>query len=343
VMLLDDIYKKMADANYKLGNYQQAYLDYANYSRYQDSVLNEKKDRTVSELQVKYETAQKEKALSQKQLQLTQKDLQIQKSRNYLYYTIGGLMVALLAVALVLLQARHKKLTYDRHLESLQQQKELQLLQAVMQGEERERGRIAKDLHDGVAGMLAAVKMHFSSLAPTEETIVQAEGYKQGMHLLNEAASEVRKTSHNLMPEVLFQYGLDEALRRYCNNLSNSKTLEVQYDSWGTISRFHDSFELSVYRIVQELINNIIKHSRASRAMVQVSQQESLLSISIEDNGVGFSKTETGRDGMGLHSLRSRIKAMNGRMELDTAPESGVMAYLEFETAGLQKETNVLI
>ena len=166
VMLLDDIYKKMADANYELGNYQQAYLDYANYSRYQDSVLNEKKDRTVSELQVKYETAQKEKALSQKQLQLTQKDLQIQKSRNYLYYTIGGLMVALLAVALVLLQARHKKLTYARHLESLQQQKELQLLQAVMQGEERERGRIAKDLHDGVAGMLAAVKMHFSSLAP---------------------------------------------------------------------------------------------------------------------------------------------------------------------------------
>ena len=111
------------------------------------------------------------------------------------------------------------------------------------------------------------------------------------MHLLNEAASEVRKTSHNLMPEVLFQYGLDEALRRYCSSLNNSKTLEVQYDSWGAISRFHDSFELSVYRIVQELVNNIIKHSRASRAMVQVSQQESLLSISIEDNGVGFSNS----------------------------------------------------
>jgi signal transduction histidine kinase len=340
VIVLDDVYKNMADAHSKLGQYQDAYNAYLNYMLYKDSVLNEKHDRTITELQVKYETAENEKALSQKQLQLTQKDLQIQKGYNYLYYTLAGLLVALLIAALLLLQSRHKKLVHAKQLQAVEQQKELQLLQAVMQGEERERSRIAKDLHDGVAGMLAAVKMHFSSIPMDCSRSTRTEGYLQGMHLLNEAAAEIRKTSHNLMPEVLFQHGLDEALRRYCSSLYNSKTLQVQYDSWGTISRFKDSFELSVYRIVQELINNIIKHSKASLATVQLNQQESLLCISIEDNGTGFGKPETS-DGMGLRSLRSRIKAMNGRMEMNTDPASGVTAYLEFETAGLEKESNL--
>jgi signal transduction histidine kinase len=341
ILVLDDVYKNMADAHYKLGQYRDAYEAYINYTLYKDSALNETRNRTIAELQVKYETAQNEKVLSQKQLQLTQKDLQIQRSYNYLYYTIAGLVVALLVTALMLLQSRHKKLVHAKQLQAVEQQKELQLLQAVMQGEERERSRIAKDLHDGVAGMLAAVKMHFSSIPMDCSRSTHTEGYLQGMHLLNEAAAEVRKTSHNLMPEVLFQHGLDEALRRYCSSLYNSKTLQVQYDSWGAISRFKDSFELSVYRIVQELINNIIKHSKASLATVQLNQQESLLCISIEDNGVGFGKPEAITDGMGLRSLRSRIKAMNGRMEMNTDPASGVTAYLEFETAGLEKESNL--
>jgi signal transduction histidine kinase len=140
----------------------------------------------------------------------------------------------------------------------------------------------------------------------------------------------------------LLQHGLDEALRRYCNNVNNSKVLQIQYDSWGAIDRFNGSFELSVYRIVQELVNNIIKHSKATQAIVQLSQQDDLLSISIEDNGVGFSNSEPGKDGMGLRSLQSRIKAMNGKMEVESSQQSGVSAYLEFEIADLKKERTVV-
>jgi len=143
------------------------------------------------------------------------------------------------------------------------------------------------------------------------------------------------------MPEVLLQHGLDEALRRYCNNVNNSRLLQIQYDSWGEIGRFADSFELSVYRIVQELLNNILKHSKATQALVQLSRQEDLLTISIEDNGVGFSG-EGGNEGMGLRSLQSRIKAMNGKMELEASEQSGVCAYLEFDIAELKKELTPL-
>jgi len=125
-------------------------------------------------------------------------------------------------------------------------------------------------------------------------------------------------------------------LRRYCNNVNTSEILQIQYDSWGEINRFLDSFELLVYRIVQELINTISKHSKASQAMVQLSQQDELLSISIEDNGIGFSN-DNANEGICLHSLHSRIKAMNGKLEVETSERSGVSAYLEFEIADLKK------
>jgi signal transduction histidine kinase len=144
------------------------------------------------------------------------------------------------------------------------------------------------------------------------------------------------------MPEVLLQHGLDEALRRYCSNVNNSRTLYIQYDSWGDIDRFTDSFELSVYRIVQELINNIIKHSKATQAIVQLTQQGDLLTLAIEDNGVGFSKAN-GNEGMGLQSLQRRIKAMNGKLEIESSEQSGVNAYLEFDIAELKKEIAVNI
>jgi signal transduction histidine kinase len=272
---------------------------------------------------------------------VTEKKFTRQKNRYYMYHTLAALIVALLIVALLFIRSTHKKQMHEEELKSIHQRKELQLLQALIQGEEKERSRIARDLHDGVAGMLAAAKMHFSSM-PGADDLMQVEGYQQGMKLLNEATQEIRKTSHNLMPEVLLRQGLDEALRRYCNAVNNTKFLQIQYDSWGQISRFSDSFELSVYRIVQELVNNIIKHSKAAQVIVQLSQQEDLLLISIEDNGVGFPGNNASKDGMDFRSLQSRIKAMNGKLEVESLQQSGVSAYLEFEIADLQKERSAV-
>lgn len=332
-----DFYETLSEAYYKIGAYKKAADAYSKLLPLKDSAFKTETNEMIAEQEVSYKTAQKEKQLSDNKLQLVQKDLQLQKNRHFMYYTLAALIVALLIVALLFIRSRHKKRLHEQQLKSIHQQRELQLLQALMQGEEKERSRIAKDLHDGVAGMLAAVKMHFSSI-PGADDLSQVEGYQQGMKLLNEATHEIRKTSHNLMPEVLLQHGLDEALRRYCNSVNNTKVLQIQYDSWGEIDRFSDSFELSVYRIVQELINNIIKHSKATQAIVQLSQQHDVLSISIEDNGVGFSNNETVKDGMGLRSLQSRIKAMNGKLEVESSQQSGVSAYLEFEIAELKKQ-----
>ncbi|WP_300600901.1 tetratricopeptide repeat protein [Niabella sp.] len=340
VIQLDDIYKGLSEDYEQLNDDGKALEYYKKFIIYRDSASNVKIKRNATELELKYQTTQKEKILSQNKLLLAQKDLQLQKNRNYIYYSLAALVGALLIAAILYLQSRYKKMSHARALQSIQQQKELQLLQALMQGEEKERNRIAKDLHDGVAGMLAAVKMHFSSTVLAGE-LSKDESYLQGMRLLNEATEEIRKTSHNLMPEVLLQHGLDIALNRYCNSINNSRGLQIQYDSWGAIDRFSDSFELSVYRIVQELLNNIIKHSKAKQAMVQLTQQNGLLSISIEDDGVGFEKEAHASDGMGLKSLQRRIEAMNGKIEMQGSGEAGVVAYLEFEVSHLKREITI--
>ena len=339
---LNLIYKGLSEAYEKMANYKNAHEYYKKYIASRDTIEGEITKKQIAELEVQYQTAQKEKTIVQKNLDVARKEMQLQKSRQMSLYSIGSAMVALMLALLVFFHFRSKRKLDQKQLQTMKQEKEIHLLQALMQGEEKERSRIAKDLHDGVAGMLAAVKMHFNSIAFQDGSVLHSEGFRQGISLLDEASREVRKTSHNLMPEVLLRYGLDEALRRYCINISNDRVLKVQYDSWGEMLRFDSSFELSVYRIVQELLNNIMKHSKANSAIVQMSLQNHILSLTIEDNGIGF-HDELQKDGMGLQSLQSRVKAMNGRVEVESGSGEGVSAYLEFNTVDLEKEVMEMV
>jgi PAS domain S-box-containing protein len=207
--------------------------------------------------------------------------------------------------------------------------KELQLLEALMEGEEKERSRIARDLHDEISGMMAAAQMHFGTLPEKLSGVKANRDYSQGMHLLETAALHIRRTSHNLMPEILLENGLDEALNRYCNSIS-SDGLRFDYISIGSISRYAPGFELALYRIAQELINNIIRHAQASRALVQLSHETGLLSLTIEDNGNGFLQTGEPK-GTGLMSVRKRITAMGGTIQMQSSPGNGTSVYIEFQ------------
>lgn len=207
--------------------------------------------------------------------------------------------------------------------------KEMHLLEALIEGEEKERNRIAIDLHDEVSGMIAAAKMQFSALSEKNKPLAVSKEYEQGMNLLESALRSVRNTSHNLMPELLLENGLDKALQRYCNVVNNEQ-LYVEYITTGFIQRYSSSFELALYRITQELIGNIIKHAYATEALVQLSDHNNILSLSIEDNGCGFDENLRIK-GTGLKSIEKRVNAMNGKMELHSQPGKGTQIYLEFE------------
>ncbi|HEV7332325.1 MAG TPA: PAS domain-containing sensor histidine kinase [Flavisolibacter sp.] len=214
-----------------------------------------------------------------------------------------------------------------QQVETEQKLKEMLLLEALREGEEKERSRIARDLHDEISGMIAAAKMQFSSLLAHVPQIADTTGYQQGIQLLENAALQVRRTSHNLMPEILLENGLSEALRRYCRNVS-SDSLLIDFISIGENRRFSPTFELSLYRIAQEFISNILKHSHATTALVQISVHDNMLSLVIEDNGKGFS-TDAEKNGTGLASIRRRVEAMKGTLDISSG--NGVQVYLEFE------------
>lgn len=211
---------------------------------------------------------------------------------------------------------------------SEQQEKEIQLLEAVIEGEEKERSRLARELHDGISGMLVAAKLHFNTLKEKVPQLAEIPEYQHGLSLLDTAVIQVRQTSHNLMPEVLLENGLVKALNRYCITISNDH-LTVNFIALNEIDRYSSNFELAIYRITQELINNTIKHAQATNVLVQLSQYNNVLSLTIEDNGIGFSE-ESAENGMGLKSIRKRVSAMKGNMDIHSISGQGTSICLEF-------------
>jgi signal transduction histidine kinase len=204
-------------------------------------------------------------------------------------------------------------------------EREIQLLEAVMIGEEKERGRIAKDLHDGVAGMLAASKIYFTSIQSKNSFLNESKEFQHSLQLIDEAAKEIRKTAHDLVPEVLLQYGLDEALGKYCQTLGPAS---IEYYSINS-SRLDPKLELPIYRIVQELLQHMIKHIKANQILVQLSQQQTMLSITIENNGVGTDLSKATNCSV-FDSIRSRLQSLNGSIEWESNDEGGNV-YLEFD------------
>lgn len=329
--ILVNAYNSLHKVLASMGDYREAYhfLDLAQQS--QDSVMNEKQLEVINEMEVKFHSLQKDQALASQKLEL-------QKSRQYITYSIAVAVILMLSILLFYVYYQNRRKNHQRQLKEISQEQELQVLHALMRGEEKERVRIASGLHDEVSGVLAAAKMHLSSLG-SSESIGTDSSYKQTVSLLDEASASIRKTAHNLMPEVLLQYGLDRALQRYCANIGSERNLTIQYDSWGEAKRFIGNFELSVYRIVQELLNNMVKHSGATEGLVQVSLQNDILSITVEDNGVGLNKDGASGHGMGLASLRSRVQTLNGRIDITSESGSGVSAYLEFDTRSVVLES----
>jgi signal transduction histidine kinase len=155
------------------------------------------------------------------------------------------------------------------------------------------------------------------------------------------AAVEIRKSAHNLMPEVLHHHGLAEAVHSFCVKIGRSNGLNVTFQCLGTSLRLNEAFELVVYRIVQELLHNTVRHAQATQALVQLSFAPGVLSLTVEDNGIGFDPAAVKR-GIGLANLQSRADAYGGRVDVDSFPGKGTATYIEFnlDNLTLQNDRN---
>jgi signal transduction histidine kinase len=165
------------------------------------------------------------------------------------------------------------------------------------------------------------------------------DDFLEVMELLDEASADLRKTAHNLMPEILLQEGLAKATRLFCERVSKGHSLEIIYETWGKSRPLAGDIELTAYRIIQEMINNILKHAGATQALVQIVFHDSQLCITVEDNGRGIPGIANGKEGVGLQTIRERVKLLNGQIDIAGKPGKGTSVYIELTIATSKQNT----
>ncbi|MEL6135357.1 MAG: sensor histidine kinase, partial [Bacteroidota bacterium] len=224
----------------------------------------------------------------------------------------------------------HRQRLLRQSMITLQKEHEAQNLRSVITGEEQERKRIARDLHDGIGPLLASIKMLFQAVQNEKPEIKTVSHYQQANKLLDQVSQEVREISHNMMPGTLDHLGLQDAIRDLCTLFQHTYQIQVDYITHGEDEDLDHSTKVMVYRITQELLRNIGKHAEASEVIVQVIIEDNTLQLTVEDNGKGFSMDKAKQiKGIGLKSIQSRTVFLKGNIDIDARPDEGTMIHIE--------------
>jgi two-component system, NarL family, sensor kinase len=213
-------------------------------------------------------------------------------------------------------------------LQTLESQQELAVSNALLEGEEVERKRLARDLHDGLGSMLSGLKLYMSKLS--SDTVQNAPVMIENVNnQLDNSIKELRHIAQNMMPESLLKLGLEASLKDLCLKF-NSDNLAVEFQYYAENNTISESKQIMIYRIVQELIHNVVKHAKASKILVSCSQNDAVFLITVEDNGVGFdSKKSNLFDGMGLKNIKNRVEFLKGKLDIDSQSQKGAVFNIE--------------
>jgi len=196
---------------------------------------------------------------------------------------------------------------------------------------------LSRDLHDGPGGLLSVVKSKLTNMKGNY--ILSQDNVKQFDHaigLLDDSIKELRRVSHNMMPEALIKSGLKDALQDFCDQISVGKKLSLTFNFFGENKRFENSLEITLYRIALELVNNALKHAKATEILVQVVQEDNRIYLTVMDNGQGFdpSKIDTLKS-TGLRNTRARVESFNGHIDIDSQLGKGTEIGVEFEIGSI--------
>jgi signal transduction histidine kinase len=321
--------ENIATLEESLGNNNQAFLYFKKLKNLEEEEARLRQKKVMAGLEMEYESEKKDLLISEKNLEL-EKNEALLANRNLL---IVGLVVALFLASLIFILIKNSlsqkrriaeqeaALTNEKVIQ-LEKEHEVLSLKAMLEGEEKERSRLAKDLHDGLGGMLSAAKLRFGKLKIDYQDLNESIEYSEALNLIDETSAEARRISHNLEPGALDKFGLIEALEDFCQSISISSATEINFQAIDIKQRLNPNLEKSIYRIIQELVNNAVKHAHAKEIIVQIMQINSEIHITVEDDGIGFDKGSF-NEGFGFRSLRSRIDFLRGKFDFDSNPSDG--------------------
>lgn len=323
--LIVKLYNVISKIYYAKQDYPKAQL----FQLKSDSVQSilEKEDLTnfEEELSTKYETEKKDNEIKLQNAKIKQK--------NTLNYILTGSAVALLLILfLSYMNYNHRKKLQQQRISELETEKKLMATQSLLQGQEEERSRLAKDLHDGLGGLLSGVKLQLGAmkgnLILSEEN---GKSFDRALLKLDESIDEMRRVAHNMMPESLLKSGLKQAILDYCDSISENQPFIINCELHGIDEKMSSATEVIIYRIIQELVNNAIKHSSATQILVQIFRHDNHeIFITVEDNGKGFDPEKTNlMKSAGMRNVQSRINYLKGTMDLKSEPGKGTSVFIE--------------
>jgi two-component system NarL family sensor kinase len=224
-----------------------------------------------------------------------------------------------------------QQLIQQQKITHLEKEKQLMAVEAMLKGQEKERTRLAKDLHDGLGGMLSGVKISFSNMK--ENMIMDSANllvFEKSITQLDNTIEELRKVSHNLMPEALVKYGLKSAVKDFCESMQSSGNAKIICEQLGAERELGNMADVNVYRIVQELVNNAVKHASPGQILVQLTKTPNKVLITVEDNGKGFDLDSGEKySGIGFTNIRYRVNYLNGIIEINSKPGEGTTVNIE--------------
>lgn len=282
-----------------------------------DTFLTENHIKEMTLMQTQFETGKKDKAIAEQQIRLKKNELKLLETQNQTFSALAGIFLLALLSLGIWLYFRQRQRLKDKEIIALQQQQEITKLESLIDGEENERRRIAQELHDGINGDLSAIKFRISSLGDSDMSPEDQLNLVKVIEMIDQSCAQVRSISHNLMPASIVDFGLVATIEQYCSKIGMANAIPIDFQYFGDPAVLPKKTETVIYRIIQELINNIIKHAKATSALVQMNFHENDLFITVEDNGVGFD-TKKIQNGIGLKNISSRVRYLNAKLEIDS-------------------------
>ena len=319
------IYGNLSHLYKASGNIESAYDYLGKYIAVNDSIVNQEKINAREKYKAEYELLQYKDVVRLKEME--KKKIRVERN---LSYWIGASLVFLLVVFLFYfrMRARKNRIIAMQKIQKLEDEKKLMAAQAVLVGQEKEREHIARELHDGIGVLLSTASIHFSSVENKADK-ANGEMLKKANKLLKEAHKEVRQISHNMMPGVLSKFGLKEAIEDLFEEVEDTGEVNVHLDITCGKERLPQNMEIMIYRVVQEMINNTLKHAKATEISFSVSQTDEFIRMEFKDNGIGFDedKLPHGKN-LGLSGIRSRVDYLGGTVEMKSQKGKGTRYFI---------------
>lgn len=336
---LFDVYGNLAHLEFTAGNYIQAYRYMGLHDVYRDSTMSADVNSRIAEMSARYEAELQQQEIKRLAAQNEHETERTRQQRRLTLLFIG--LSALAVVIAVLINLNYKRrMIINRKNEDLQlqrireleNQRQMVAMDAIIKGEENERSRMAKDLHDGLGSLLSGVKLSLSSM---KGNVIISEEYagvfNSSLQQLDNAISEMRRVAHNMMPESLLKYGLIQATQNLCDTLNESGALNVHFEQHNFSQRLASDQEITLFRMMQELLNNSIKHADAKNIIIQFSRHENNIHLVVEDDGKGFDTTAIkDSEGVGYMNIRNRVNYLKGSMDVKSDPGKGTSVLIEF-------------